>query len=79
MLLSLSGRLVNKPMYIHIIQTLAKFTKHRNIDLNKLRQLRLQTQFAIDRKEIIGQSAKDEYAVLAALDDVYYNDTTANE
>lgn len=66
-------------MYIHIIQTLAKFTKHRNIDLNKLRQLRLQTQFAIDRKEIIGQSAKDEYAALAALDDVYYNDTTANE
>lgn len=66
-------------MYIHIIQTLAKFTKHRNIDLNELRQLRLQTQFAIDRKEIIGQSAKDEYAVLAALDDVYYNNTTANE
>ena len=29
-------------MYIHIIQTLAKFAKHRNIDLNELRQLRLQ-------------------------------------
>lgn len=34
-------------MYIHIIQTLAKFAKHRNIDLAELRQLRLQTQFAI--------------------------------
>ena len=58
---------------------MAKFAKHRNIDLNELRQLRLQTQFAIDRKEIIGQSAKDESAALAALDDVYYNDTIANE
>ena len=66
-------------MYIHIIQTLAKFVKHRNIDLNELRQLRLQTQFAIDRKEIIGQPVKDEYIILAALDDVYYNSTTANE
>lgn len=66
-------------MYIHIIQTLAKFAKHHNVNLNELRQLRQQTQFAIDRKEIIGQSAKDEYTILAALDDVYYNSTTANE
>lgn len=58
---------------------MAKFAKHRNVNLDELRQLRLQTQFAVDRKEIIGQSAKDEYAVLAALDDVYYNDTAANE
>ena len=58
---------------------MAKFVKHRNIDLNELRQLRLQTQFAIDRKEIIGQPVKDEYIILAALDDVYYNSTTANE